>query len=186
MLSKAWGKQSKTIMERHTDALQPYERRQLKAFIRRDSPTANTGDIEVWYQRRKHSAERLWHAVIYRDDGSYVAYPKVIRFYKTLLWIAGVALICYYSVGIIATNTTFAPLFHKFFFWIAILWSLSGSALLSWLVWVIGAGKSVGFFLVCLGTLVGLFASEYTSGGHVCGLFGGLLIFREHRLGRHA
>jgi len=58
-------------------------------------------------------------------------------------------LICFYGVGIIATNTQFSPIFQQYFYWIAILWSVASSSLLAWVVIALGATRrdAVGAFL---------------------------------------
>jgi len=58
-------------------------------------------------------------------------------------------LICFYGVGIIATNTEFSPIFQQYFYWIAILWSVASSSLLAWVVTTLGATRrdAVGAFL---------------------------------------
>jgi hypothetical protein len=63
------------------------------------------------------------------------------------------SLIYFYGVGIIATNTRFSPTFLRYFFWIAIFWSLISSTLLSCLTVAYGAlGRdTVGVFLTGLG-----------------------------------
>ncbi|KAL2688453.1 hypothetical protein IWX47DRAFT_650894 [Phyllosticta citricarpa] len=55
--------------------------------------------------------------------------------------LAVLSLICFYGVGIIATNTTFSPTFQQYFFWIAIIWSLVSSSLLRWIVALFGGHK---------------------------------------------
>ena len=47
-------------------------------------------------------------------------------------------LIGFFGVGVIATNSAFSTLFQKIFFWVAIIWTLTPSIILAWLVRAIG------------------------------------------------
>jgi hypothetical protein len=73
--------------------------------------------------------------------------------WNVVFLLAVTALVLFYGVGIIATNAQFSPTFQKYFFWIAIFWSLLSSSLLSWLTTALGATRrdAVGAFLTGLG-----------------------------------
>lgn len=150
MLSKSWGKKSKTIIDTKPLALQPHEKHQLGKFG--DKFGYNPEDIVMRTQRRKHASESLPGAVIYRETGELEIRAPVVFAWKITLWASGIALVVYYGVGIIATNTEFSTLFQEYFFWIAIIWSLSSSALLGWLVHVLSGSKRdvLGAFLSAL------------------------------------
>lgn len=77
----------------------------------------------------------------YEDNGSVTLRHKAARTWLGVLVFAVTALACFYGVGIIATNSTFSPAFQKYFFWIAIFWSLISSSLLSWVVKAFGGNK---------------------------------------------
>lgn len=150
MLSKLWGKKSKTIIDTKPLALQPHEKHQLGKFG--DKFGYNPEDIVMRTQRRKHASESLPGAVIYSETGELEIRAPVVFAWKITLWASGIALVVYYGVGIIATNTEFSTLFQEYFFWIAIIWSLSSSALLGWLVHVLSGSKRdvLGAFLSAL------------------------------------
>ena len=77
----------------------------------------------------------------------------MVRLWYIAISLAIVALAAFLGVGIIATNTTFAPLFQKYFFWIAIVWVFTSSLLLIWLVKAFGGNKKdmLSSFLAAVG-----------------------------------
>ncbi len=77
----------------------------------------------------------------------------MVHFWSIAIIFAIVALAVFLGVGIIATNTTFAPLFQKYFFWIAIIWVFTSSLLLIWLVKAFGGSKKdmLSSFLAAVG-----------------------------------
>jgi uncharacterized Tic20 family protein len=89
----------------------------------------------------------------YDSDGTVHYQSKVYVAWNIVIVCVVVALVCFYGVGIIATNTRFSTTFLKYFYWIAIFWSLISSALLSWLTVAFGASRrdAVGAFLTGLG-----------------------------------
>lgn len=75
-----------------------------------------------------------------------------ISWWNFVLVFSVAALVGFYGVGIVATSTTFSPIFVKYFYWVAIAWSLISSVLLSWVVVAFGSSKrdSFGAFLSCI------------------------------------
>lgn len=102
-----------------------------------------------WFQRSKRASEQQWGSLKYHLDGSLSRHTGWIFWWKFVLLFAIAALVCFYGVGIIATNSTFSPIFVRYFFWVAIFWSLISSLLLSWVVIAFGSSTrdSVGAFL---------------------------------------
>jgi hypothetical protein len=104
---------------------------------------------KYWFQRSKTASEQQWGSLKYNLDGSLSRQTGWIFWWKFVLASTTLALVGFYGVGIIATNSTFSTLFVRYFFWVAIFWSLISSVLLSWLVIAFGSSKrdSVGAFL---------------------------------------
>ena len=77
----------------------------------------------------------------------------MVYLWTALIVLALTALAAFLGVGIIATNTTFAPLFQKYFFWIALLWVFTSSTLLLWVVSAFGGNKKdmLSSFLAAVG-----------------------------------
>ncbi|KAK7570019.1 hypothetical protein IWX91DRAFT_3848 [Phyllosticta citricarpa] len=96
---------------------------------------------EAWAHRVKSTIERRPWTLKYERDGRIHHQHKVARGWLVVLMLAVLSLICFYGVGIIATNTTFSPTFQQYFFWIAIIWSLVSSSLLRWIVALFGGHK---------------------------------------------
>jgi hypothetical protein len=72
------------------------------------------------------------------ETGAIVVVPHVLLIWRIVFYLAILALILFFAVGVIATNSTFSPLFQKIFFWIAIIWTLTPSVILAWLVRAVG------------------------------------------------
>ncbi|KAK5170525.1 uncharacterized protein LTR77_005113 [Saxophila tyrrhenica] len=154
MVDKKWGAQSDVVVEAADDVslakmLPDYCQDELKARARVDS----INQLNPWILRPKTVTEKQRGTLQYGPNGAVHIRTKLKLAWKIILLLATVALVCFYGVGIIATNTTFAPLYKKYFFWIAIGWSLISSALLMWLVIALGASTRdfVGVFLTGLG-----------------------------------
>jgi hypothetical protein len=109
--------------------------------------------LQPWTLRSKTVSETQKWTLRYDSDGTVHYQSKVYIAWNIVFVSVVLALICFYGVGIIATNTRFSPTFLKYFFWIAIFWSLISSALLSWLTVAYGASRrdAVGVFLTGLG-----------------------------------
>lgn len=77
----------------------------------------------------------------------------MVHVWRIAIVFAIVALAAFLGVGIIATNTTFNPLFQKYFFWIALGWVFFSSTLLIWLVNAFGGNKRdmLSSFLAAVG-----------------------------------
>ncbi|KAF2118616.1 hypothetical protein BDV96DRAFT_643854 [Lophiotrema nucula] len=154
LLTKAWGAQSKNVVEPADDAtiaklLPDYCRDQVKVRAQVD----DIQSLHPWTLRPKTTPERQPGTLHYGADGS-VRFRYLMNWlWNAVLLLVILALVCFYGVGIIATNTKFSPTFQHYFFWIAIAWSLISSALLSWLSMALGASKrdAVGAFLTGLG-----------------------------------
>lgn len=97
--------------------------------------------LHKWTRRAKTTAERQRGTLKYAGNGEVVLHWKYARAWQIFLLLSVAALILFYGVGIIATNTRFSPIFERYFFWIAIFWSLISSALLSWVVKALGGTK---------------------------------------------
>ena len=172
MLNKIGGKKSKTVFETWVETKQE-SKTILEAFMtwiktifkikptelqqREEHNLAEFSrplvDMEIRIQRRKHASERLRWALEYdKATGDPMSRPYMIGVWRAALFLSGCALVAFYGVGVIATNTTFSPLFQQYFFWIAIVWSLASSSLLGWLVSILGASKRdvLGSFLSAL------------------------------------
>lgn len=98
-----------------------------------------------WFQRPKTAAEQLAGSLKYHLDGTLTRRAGRIFMWQTVLVIAAAALVCFYGVGIISTNSTFSPIFVQYFYWVAIFWSLISSCLLSWIVMVFDASRRDAF-----------------------------------------
>lgn len=94
--------------------------------------------LHTWTRRTKTAEERQRGSLKYQISGETELNYRIARTWTIVLYLAVIALVLFYGVGIIATNSEFSPTFEKFFFWIAIFWSLISSALLSWVVKVLG------------------------------------------------
>jgi hypothetical protein len=77
-----------------------------------------------------------------KDSGIEFAVPRVILLWRIVFIVAIVALILFYGVGVIATNSTFSELFQRIFFWIALVWTLVPSFILAWLVHAVGGSNN--------------------------------------------
>ena len=77
----------------------------------------------------------------------------MVLMWYIVIGLAVLALVMFLGVGIIATNTTFTPLFQKYFYWIAIVWIFTSSFLLIWLVNAFGGTKKdmLSSFLAAIG-----------------------------------
>lgn len=95
-------------------------------------------DLHTWTRRTKTAEERQKGSLRYQVSGETELRYRIARAWKLTLYLAVAALVCFYGVGIIATNSEFSPTFEQYFFWIAIFWSLISSSLLSWVVKVLG------------------------------------------------
>jgi hypothetical protein len=72
------------------------------------------------------------------ETGAIVVVPHILLIWRIIFFVAILVLIIFFGVGVIATNSTFSPLFQKIFFWIAIIWTLTPSIILAWLVRAVG------------------------------------------------
>ncbi|KAF1984946.1 hypothetical protein K402DRAFT_335501 [Aulographum hederae CBS 113979] len=150
MISKAWGKRSRTVLDSNKKKLSEYHQQQVDNFLN------NEASPSFYYQRLKTSAERQPYSLVYNPDGSLRPRPFAIYIWKTIFTLSILSLVCFYGVGIIATNTRFSPVFQRSFFWVAIFWSLISSSLFGWLTWALGASKRdvMGAFLTAIGLWV--------------------------------
>ena len=110
-------------------------------------------ELRPWIVRTKSATEKQKWTLRYLRNGTIQYRSNVWLAWQIAFPIAMLSLICFYGVGIIATNTTFSVPFQKYFFWIAIFWSLISSPLLSWLTVAFGASRrdAVGAFLTGIG-----------------------------------
>lgn len=93
----------------------------------------------IYFKRKKTTLERQPGAVkLNHETGAIVNVPRVLLFWRIVLCIAVLVLIVFFGVGVIATNSTFSQLFQRIFFWIAIIWTLTPSIILAWLVRTVG------------------------------------------------
>ncbi|KXT11868.1 hypothetical protein AC579_4177 [Pseudocercospora musae] len=123
LLSSDWGSDSRSIIESDPSRLTLAKKEWLKNF--------NDGMMPpiVAFKRRKTVLERQHGAVVERDK-IWVPDRRKKMIWGTLLGLGFAALICFLGVGIIATTTTFSPIFVQYFFWIAIIWTLASTSLL--------------------------------------------------------
>ena len=86
------------------------------------------------------------------ETGAVVVVPHMLLLWRIIFSLAIFALVAFFGVGVIATNSTFSPLFQKVFFWIAIVWTLVPSIILAWLVRAIGGSNKdvTGVFLASI------------------------------------
>ena len=98
-------------------------------------------ELTAWSFRMKKTPERLPWTLSYNINGSVQLRYQIAWIWRVIILLVVAALICFYGVGIIATNTQFDPSFQRYFFWIAIVWSLVSSSLLSLLVVWLGGNK---------------------------------------------
>ncbi|KAF9639079.1 hypothetical protein BFW01_g9976 [Lasiodiplodia theobromae] len=137
MLSKKWGYSASNIVDpiNKPDGtkLSKYHLKHIKDFM-----GVGLEGLHMWTRRTKTVEERQRGSLKYQVSGETELNYRIARTWKIVLYLAVAALILFYGVGIIATNSQFSPTFEQFFFWIAIFWSLISSALLSWVVKVLG------------------------------------------------
>lgn len=93
---------------------------------------------QVAFKRPKSVLERQRGAV-FEKDGVLIPNPRMKVIWCILLGLGFAALICFLGVGIIAATAKFSEIFIRFFFWIAIVWTLASSTLLMLIVRAFGA-----------------------------------------------
>ena len=134
LLASNWGPQSKSITESGVDKLSAMQKKWLRQFSHLDQLPPI-----VAFKRRKTTVERQWHAIrTFEDSPILVRNEKMLIFWKCAFGLAFICLILFLGVGIIATTTTFSPVFVKTFFWIAIVWTIVSSGLLVFVVRLFG------------------------------------------------
>ncbi|KAF2233220.1 hypothetical protein EV356DRAFT_210758 [Viridothelium virens] len=138
MLSKAWGEASPSILEVGEDSLSEYHKEEIKEFRALHCPDTTQ---HLWRLRLKKPSESRKGVIRYDTDGTLHWHPYRRHFWQGILFGSMAVLILFYAVAIIVTNSTFSPVFIEYYFWIAIVWSLISSGLLSWVVYVLGATK---------------------------------------------
>ena len=93
----------------------------------------------IAFKRPKSLLERQWRALeVQPASGLLVPNRNMVLLWRILLILGFVCLWGFLGVGIIATTTTFAPKFIESFFWIAIVWTMTSSTLLTLLVRAMG------------------------------------------------
>jgi hypothetical protein len=137
MISQPWGEKAKSLVEYDKTKLPWVSKYQLEKFTR-DSDTVSS----FYFRRRKSTVERQPGAVkVNLETGEYVANLAMKRLWTAIFVCCFVFLFLFFGVGVIATNSPFSPLFQKIFFWVAVIWTMAPTILLSWLVSAIGGSK---------------------------------------------
>lgn len=143
MMSKAWGVESRNVIDAVGDdatassVLSKYHQQEIKKFM----GTTDFSELTAWSFRMKNTPERLPWTLSYNLNGSVQLRYQIAWIWRIIILLVIAALTCFYGVGIIATNTQFNPSFQRYFFWIAIFWSLVSSSLLGFLVVWLGGNK---------------------------------------------
>ncbi|KAL1626011.1 hypothetical protein SLS56_007069 [Neofusicoccum ribis] len=139
MLGKDFEEGSRDVVQpREPDDLSEFQRSRIRNhFMGRGT----SSPYRVWTHRTKSTIQRCVGTLKYDSNGRTAYRPIFASLWVVILTIAVLALICFYGVGIIATSTTFDPTFQKYFFWIAIIWSLASSSLLGWIIMIFGGNK---------------------------------------------
>jgi hypothetical protein len=100
--------------------------------------------LSIYFRRKKTTLERQPGSVEKDGHGIMIVKPNMVLFWRIFFCIVVFILIVFFGVGVMATNSQFSPTFQKTFFWIAIIWTLVPTVILSWLVHAIGGnGKDV-------------------------------------------
>ena len=147
LLASNWGLQSKSLTESDPDRLTSLHRSWLQDFCGGQLPPV------VAFKRRKTMLERQPRAVKeLKNTRVLVPDPKWKILWGIILGAAYFALFLFLAVGIVATTTTFSSTFVRVFFWIAIIWTVSSSLLLAWVVRAFGASgrDCMGAFLAAV------------------------------------
>ncbi|KAJ8116575.1 hypothetical protein OPT61_g2021 [Boeremia exigua] len=154
MITHKWGLENSTIVE-------PMDNVRLKQILpedhlnelKRRGGTDDIMNLHPWKIRKKTASEERRWTLQYLPNGSIMYRPRIRTIWRAAIVIAIASLIIFYGVGIIATSTTFDEVFKRYFFWIAIFWSLISSSLLSWVTVAFGASRrdAVGAFLTGIG-----------------------------------
>ncbi|KAF2632031.1 hypothetical protein BU25DRAFT_406548 [Macroventuria anomochaeta] len=154
MVTQKWGEQSDTIVDpidnvRLKKMLPGHSRNKLKIH----ADVSDIKELRPWMIRTKTVTEKQKWTLRYEPNGKVRYRSNVWLAWQVIFPIAITTLACFYGVGIIATNTTFSKPFQKYFFWVAIFWSLISSTLLSWLTLAFGASRrdAMGAFLTGIG-----------------------------------
>lgn len=113
----------------------------------------NVKELHPWILRPKTVSEQQKWTLRYNSDGTVNYHSRINLFWNVSFLGVILALFVFYGVGIIATSSRFSETFQKYFYWIAIFWSLISSGLLSWLTVKFGATRrdAVGAFMTGLG-----------------------------------
>lgn len=136
MISKRFGKKSKTILATTDEGLELYEKKILKDFIHPEIP----GDrLPILYQRPKTIAERLYRTVSYNPEkGSFQIHPRRAKIWNWVLVLIVALMLIGYGTCFVGANVKFSGGIKRFFFVIALLAGLTEATVFSWIVRVVG------------------------------------------------
>ena len=95
--------------------------------------------LQVLYQRRKTTVERLYGTVSYdTEKGSFLIHVPIATLWKWILCLTVAVMIIGFGTCVVGANVEFSGGMKHYFFVVALLVSLVLSTLFSWLVWVLG------------------------------------------------